>query len=133
MLKMQELALLKLTQSTHLTATTKDSLEIQNWCEALGRKGKEFPYINSLKSMVGHCLSGAGSIESVATVLQLYHGFIFSDNCNDLNPEILRLIDASQIPQQVLEKNSNRSQSQFWFWRCKCVILRNILHQLFDN
>jgi 3-oxoacyl-(acyl-carrier-protein) synthase len=47
--------------------------------------------------MVGHCLSGAGSIESVATVLQLY-GFIFPNtNCNDLNPEILRLIDASQI------------------------------------
>jgi hypothetical protein len=132
MLKMQELALLKLTQSTHLTATTKDSLEIQNWCEALGRKGKEFPYINSLKN--GRPLFiRCWVYESVATVLQLYHGFIFSDNCNDLNPEILRLIDASQIPQQVLEKNSNRSQSQFWFWRCKCVILRNILHQLFDN
>jgi 3-oxoacyl-(acyl-carrier-protein) synthase len=57
------------TINGHLT-TTKDSLEIQN-CEALGRKGKEFPHINSLKSMVGHCLSGAGSIESVATVLQL--------------------------------------------------------------
>jgi hypothetical protein len=41
----------------------------------------------------------------------MYHGFIFPNtNCNDLNPEILRLIDASQIPQQVLEKrNSNRS------------------------
>jgi hypothetical protein len=30
------------TINGHLTATTKDSLEIQNWCEALGRKGKEF-------------------------------------------------------------------------------------------
>ncbi len=93
------------TINGHLTATTKDSLEIQNWCEALGRKGKEFPYINSLKSMVGHCLSGAGSIESVATILQLYHGFIFPNiNCTDLLPEITALIDASRIPRELIEK-----------------------------
>ncbi|MFV8332947.1 beta-ketoacyl-[acyl-carrier-protein] synthase family protein [Flavobacterium sp. GSP14] len=115
------------TINGHLTATTKDSLEIQNWCEALGRKGKEFPYINSLKSMVGHCLSGAGSIESVATVLQLYHGFIFPNtNCNDLNPEILRLIDASQIPQQVLEKEIQiAAKASFGFGDVNgCVIFK---------
>ena len=50
----------------HLTATAKDSLEVQNWREALGRNGTDFPYINSLKSMVGHCLSGDGRIESIA-------------------------------------------------------------------
>jgi 3-oxoacyl-(acyl-carrier-protein) synthase len=89
----------------HLTATSKDSLEIQNWTEALDRRGADFPYINSLKSMVGHCLSGAGSVESVASVLQLYHGFIFpNSNCEDLHPEITALIDASQIPQQLIEK-----------------------------
>ena len=115
------------TINGHLTATTKDSLEIQNWCEALGRKGKEFPYINSLKSMVGHCLSGAGSIESVATVLQLYHGFIFPNtNCNDLNPEILGLIDASQIPQQVLEKEIKiAAKASFGFGDVNgCVIFK---------
>nr|WP_309757484.1 beta-ketoacyl-[acyl-carrier-protein] synthase family protein [Flavobacterium sp.] len=115
------------TINGHLTATTKDSLEIQNWCEALGRKGKEFPYINSLKSMVGHCLSGAGSIESVATVLQLYHGFIFPNtNCNDLNPEILGLIDASQIPQQVLEKEIQiAAKASFGFGDVNgCVIFK---------
>ena len=70
----------------HLTATSKDSLEIQNWSEALGRSGLDFPYINSLKSMVGHCLSGAGSIESVAAILQLHQGFVFPNiNCEDLN------------------------------------------------
>ncbi|MFA9191659.1 beta-ketoacyl-[acyl-carrier-protein] synthase family protein [Flavobacterium sp. FZUC8N2.13] len=88
----------------HLTATSKDSLEIQNWTEALGRKGNNFPYINSLKSMVGHCLSGAGSVESIATILQLHQGFIFPNtNCNDLHPEITRLIDASRIPQRLIE------------------------------
>ncbi|MNX57960.1 3-oxoacyl-[acyl-carrier-protein] synthase 1 [compost metagenome] len=93
------------TINGHLTATSKDSLEIQNWSEALGRSGANFPYINSLKSTVGHCLSGAGSIESVASVLQLYHGFIFPNrNCEDVNPEITALIDSSRIPQKLIEK-----------------------------
>lgn len=89
----------------HLTATSKDSLEIKNWSEALDRRGVDFPYINSLKSMVGHCLSAAGSVESVATILQLHHGFIFPNtNCEDLHPEIIDLIDASRIPQNLIEK-----------------------------
>lgn len=92
----------------HLTATAKDSLEVINWSRALNRKGDDFPYINSLKSMVGHCLSAAGSIESVASVLQLYHGFIFPNrNCEDLNPEITATIAASQIPQQLIQKELN--------------------------
>ena len=92
----------------HLTATSKDSLEIQNWSEALGRSGINFPYINSLKSLVGHCLSGAGSIENVASVLQLHHGFVFPNiNCADLHPEITALIDQSRIPQQLIEKELN--------------------------
>jgi 3-oxoacyl-(acyl-carrier-protein) synthase len=89
----------------HLTATSKDSLEIQNWSEALNRSGADFPYINSLKSMVGHCLTAAGSIESVASVLQLHNGFIFpNSNCEDLHPEITAIIDASRIPQQLIKK-----------------------------
>ena len=92
----------------HLTATSKDSLEIQNWSKALDRKGVDFPYINSLKSMVGHCLTGAGSVESVASVLQLNQGFIFPNiNCEDLQPEITEVIDASRIPRQLIEKEMN--------------------------
>ncbi|QBN17632.1 beta-ketoacyl-[acyl-carrier-protein] synthase family protein [Flavobacterium nackdongense] len=88
----------------HLTATSKDSLEIQNWSEALGRSGVDFPYINSLKSMVGHCLSGAGSVESVASILQLQQGFVFPNiNCEDLHPEITARIDANRIPQKMIE------------------------------
>lgn len=82
----------------HLTATTKDSLEIENWTKALNRNGNNFPYINSLKSMTGHCLSAAGSIESVAAVLQLHEGFLFGNtNCEDLHPEITALIDPSKV------------------------------------
>lgn len=82
----------------HLTATTKDSLEIENWTKALGRSGNNFPYINALKGMTGHCLSAAGSIESVASVLQLHEDFLFGNtNCDDLHPEIAALIDASKV------------------------------------
>ena len=87
----------------HLTATIKDPVEIQNWTTALDRKGKDFPYIHSLKSMIGHCLSAAGSIESVAAILGLKNGFIFpSINCEDLHPEIAKLIDIDKIPKQVI-------------------------------
>ena len=92
----------------HLTATTKDSLEIENWTKALNRKGNDFPYINSLKSMTGHCLSAAGSIESVATVLQLHEGFLFGNiNCEDLHSEITDLIDASKVPFKTFGSNLN--------------------------
>ncbi|SCY11165.1 beta-ketoacyl-[acyl-carrier-protein] synthase family protein [Flavobacterium caeni] len=88
----------------HLTATAKDSLEIQNWSAALNRRGADFPYINSLKSMVGHCLSAAGAVESVASVLELYHGFVFPNrNCEDLHPEIAEMIDGSKIPQRMVK------------------------------
>jgi 3-oxoacyl-(acyl-carrier-protein) synthase len=102
-------------------------LEIQNWSEALGRKGIDFPYINSLKSMIGHCLSAAGSIESVASVLQLHHGFIFPNiNCEDLHPEISSIVDASKIPQQLLETELNIiAKASFGFGDVNgCVILK---------
>lgn len=90
----------------HLTATTKDSLEIENWTKALNRNGIDFPYINSLKSMTGHCLSAAGSVESVATILQLHKGFVFGNlNCEDLHPEITALIDSSKIPLKTIDIN----------------------------
>jgi len=92
----------------HLTATGKDALEIENWCAALGRKGTDFPYINSLKGMTGHGLSASGSMECVASVLQLHLGFLFPNiNCEDLHPEIICSIDASKIPQELLYKDIN--------------------------
>ena len=56
----------------HLTATFADPSEVWNWSKALGRDPEHFPYINSTKSMVGHCLGAAGAIEGVAVVLQLH-------------------------------------------------------------
>jgi 3-oxoacyl-(acyl-carrier-protein) synthase len=111
----------------HLTATSKDSLEIMNWSVALDRKGTNFPHINSLKSIVGHCLSASGSVESVATVLQLQQGFIFPNtNCEDLHPEILACIDASKIPCQLIEKDINIiAKASFGFGDINgCVIFK---------
>ena len=88
----------------HLTATSKDFTEIENWSKALGLKGGDFPYINALKSMTGHCLSASGAIESVASVLQIHQNFLFPTiNCEDLNPEIIALIAEDKIPQKMLE------------------------------
>lgn len=92
----------------HLTATSKDGLEVLNWSRALNREGLDFPYVNSLKSTVGHCLSASGSVESVASVLQLHQGFIFPNiNCEDLHPEITAIVDPTKIPLKRIEKDLN--------------------------
>ncbi|WP_269236148.1 beta-ketoacyl-[acyl-carrier-protein] synthase family protein [Flavobacterium flavigenum] len=111
----------------HLTATTKDSLEIENWTKALNRKGDNFPYINSLKSMTGHCLSAAGSIESVASVIQLYEGFLFGNtNCEDLHSEIAALIDPSKVPFKTFNIDLNIiAKASFGFGDVNaCVLLK---------
>ncbi|MCK0123284.1 beta-ketoacyl-[acyl-carrier-protein] synthase family protein [Gelidibacter sp. F2691] len=115
------------TINGHLTATSKDSLEIENWTKALGKKGANFPYINSLKSMVGHCLAAAGSIESVATVLQLKEQFVFPNiNCNDVHPEILELIADEKIPKKMLNKTLNiAAKASFGFGDVNaCIIFK---------
>ncbi|MEP5547565.1 beta-ketoacyl-[acyl-carrier-protein] synthase family protein [Maribacter dokdonensis] len=88
----------------HLTATSKDGLEIKNWSVALNRKGADFPFINSFKGAVGHCLAAAGSIECVAAILQIKEQVVFkSINCEDVHPEITELIADSCIPRKTLE------------------------------
>ncbi len=114
----------------HLTATSKDALEIENWTKALNRRGADFPYINSLKSMVGHCLSAAGSIEIVASILQIHQNFIFPNiNCEDLNPEITKLIASSKIPQKLIETNVNvLAKASFGFGDVNgCVIFKKFV------
>lgn len=94
--------------SGHLTATAADRLEIQNWATALGRKEANFPAINSLKSMIGHCLSAAGSIEAVAVVLQLMHNFIHPNvNLEDPDPEIVKMTGPDSLPVKMVKKEIN--------------------------
>ena len=87
----------------HLTATTKDALEIENWSIALNRSGKDFPFINSFKGSIGHCLAAAGSIESVATILQFQEKVVFKNvNCDDIHTEIQTLISEESIPRKTM-------------------------------
>ncbi|WP_316794370.1 beta-ketoacyl-[acyl-carrier-protein] synthase family protein [Pedobacter frigoris] len=112
----------------HLTATAKDAVEIRNWSLALGLEGTEFPLINSLKSTIGHCLTAAGSLESVASVLQLDQGFIFPNvNCEDLNPEITSIINAQKIPVKLLKKDLNIvAKASFGFGDVNaCIIFKS--------
>lgn len=75
----------------HLTGTMGDVLELSNWEAALGLNADRLPFINSTKSMIGHCLGAAGSIEAVAAVLELDRGFLHASiNCEDLHPDIQR-------------------------------------------
>ncbi|MEQ7801597.1 beta-ketoacyl-[acyl-carrier-protein] synthase family protein [Pedobacter sp. ASV1-7] len=111
----------------HLTATAKDAMEIHNWAIALNSSPENFPYINSLKSMTGHCLSAAGSIESVASVLQLKYGFIFpSVNCEDLHLQIAEIVNKNKIKNQIVNQNINiLAKASFGFGDVNaCLILK---------
>lgn len=87
----------------HLTATSKDALEISNWSIALNRKGLDFPLINSFKGMIGHCLAAAGSIECVGAILQFQEGVVFGNvNCEDVHPDITEIIAKTKIPKKTI-------------------------------
>jgi 3-oxoacyl-(acyl-carrier-protein) synthase len=86
----------------HLTATFADPREVGSWSRALGLPPEEMPLIHSTKSLIGHALGAAGGIECVASVLELFHGFVHgSVNCEDLHPQIEAY--ASRIPHQTVE------------------------------
>ncbi len=86
----------------HLTATFADPYEVKSWSHALDRGPADFPYINSTKSMVGHCLGAAGAIESVAVVLQLHRGFLHpSVNCEDIHPDIAEF--EAKVPHKCMD------------------------------
>ncbi len=86
----------------HLTATYADPHEVKNWAAALECTPESFPYINSTKSMIGHCLGAAGAVECVASVLQVYRGFLHpSINSEDVHPEIADF--APKIVQKCME------------------------------
>lgn len=112
------------TINGHLTATAMDATEVKNWSEALQLEKENFPLINSLKGHTGHCLSAAGSVEAVATVLQISRDFIFGNaNSSDLHPEIHRLIGRRNVPQKTLKRPVNLAlKSSFGFGDINAVV-----------
>lgn len=116
----------------HLTATSKDGLEIDNWSKALHRAGNNFPYINSTKSMIGHCLAASGAIECVASIIQLKEQFVAPNiNCEDLHPEILEKVAQEKIPTQKIDlKFDIIAKASFGFGDVNaCVIFKRFHKQ----
>ena len=115
--------------SGHLTGTMADYLEIQNWIEVLGLDREKFPYINSLKSMIGHSLGAAGSIELVACCLQMKHNFIHQSlNSTPVHPKISALIPEDKIPSEaaVAKEVNVIAKTSFAFGDTNsCIILKN--------
>lgn len=113
--------------SGHLTATMFDAHEIDIWTQALNRSGKDFPFVNALKSMTGHCLSASGAIEAVASVLQIQHGFLHpSLNCEDLHPDVADRIFPGCIPQKTMNYDVHLLMSaSFGFGDVNsCIVLK---------
>ncbi len=109
----------------HLTGTMADPLEVRNWSEALERGPDRFPLINATKSMIGHSLGAAGAIESIATLLQMEHGFIHgSRNCEDFHPEIKEF--AGSVPTVTRSASiSIAAKASFGFGDVNsCIIFR---------
>jgi len=85
----------------HLTATFADPYEVKNWAVALERTPANFPWINATKSLVGHCLGGAGAVESSGSCCSSAKGFIHPPStARMLHPEIAPL---PAHPQTMIE------------------------------
>ncbi len=108
----------------HLTATFADPHEVASWSAALGLPPSRMPLLHSTKSLIGHALGAAGGIECVASVLELFHGFVHgSANCEDLHPELTAY--AASIPHRTVERPDLRvlAKASFGFGDVNgCVI-----------
>ncbi|MBF4985577.1 beta-ketoacyl-[acyl-carrier-protein] synthase family protein, partial [Nonlabens mediterrranea] len=89
----------------HITATGKDPYEVYNWVQGLKLKD-HFPYLNSFKSTIGHCLAAAGSIELVGALLQMKHQCIYPNlNITTLHDDINAIYPLNKIPTQLVPSN----------------------------
>jgi len=114
----------------HLTATSKDPVEIENWTKALNRSGDDFPYINATKCLIGHCLAAAGAIESVAATLQLKGQYLAPNiNCEDLHPSIQALVAPTRIPRTYqTQKLDIMAKASFGFGDVNaCVLFKRFM------
>ncbi|HNQ67647.1 MAG TPA: beta-ketoacyl-[acyl-carrier-protein] synthase family protein [Bacteroidales bacterium] len=84
--------------SGHLTGTKADPFEIKVWKEVLNCSAKDFPHINSTKSLIGHSIGACGAVETIASILQMNNNFIHASvNCEDIHPEIEKTISKDKI------------------------------------
>lgn len=110
----------------HLTATFADPYEVASWSAALDLPPARMPLLHSTKSMIGHALGAAGGIECVASVLEIFHGFVHGSlNCEDLHPSLEPYAD--RIPHHTVERPdiATIAKASFGFGDVNgCVIFR---------
>lgn len=111
--------------SGHLTSTRGDPYEIKNWVDALNLSKEAFPFINTPKSMIGHCVAGAGSIETIACILQLSNDYIHENlNLDEIHPEITALVNQDKIPTHRVNKEMKTViKSNFGFGDLNCCLV----------
>ncbi len=115
----------------HLTSTKGDPVEIRNWSKALGLSGANFPLINTPKSMIGHAIGGAGSLELVASIIQMENDFVHANlNVDQIHPEILDVLHEKSIPRDCLSRKINTLvKANFGFGDLNCMlVLRKFAH-----
>lgn len=113
--------------SGHLPSYIMDVYEIQAWAGALGRSGRDFPYINALKSMTGHCFAASSSLELVAAALQLHGQFVHpSLNSEALHPEIASLVSREKVPLKSVKRKINIvAKTSFGFGDvAACIVMK---------
>lgn len=93
------------------SAPLGDDTEVAAIKDVFGEMASKI-WINSTKSMTGHCLWSAGVVEAVATVLQLHRGFVHP-NLNLENP--IDLICRFTRDQSVAASLSHALSNSFGF------------------
>jgi malonyl-ACP decarboxylase len=76
--------------NAHATASVVgDAVEVDSLCQVFGASR---PWVNSTKSLIGHCLGCAGLQELIATIVQMRGGFVHGNhNLDDPIAQNLRL------------------------------------------
>jgi 3-oxoacyl-(acyl-carrier-protein) synthase len=111
----------------HLTSTMGDPLEIKCWKDALKLNEQDFPLVNTPKSMIGHGIAGAGSIELVGSLLQMDQGFVhanFNLTEDSIHPKIADQIPIEKIPLTTFDHEVNTIvKANFGFGDINCCLV----------
>jgi malonyl-ACP decarboxylase len=92
--------------NAHATASVLgDVVELAALDEVFGASGR--PWVNSTKGLTGHCLSAAGLVEAVATLVQLREGFVHPNRNLEPLASRCRLAGISAAPARLRVAMSN--------------------------
>ncbi len=94
--------------NTHGTASVLgDEAEIAAIKEVFDQTASEI-WLNSTKSLTGHCLTAAGAIEAIATIIQMNEDFLHPNlNLEDPMDETCRFVGGQSQPATINIAMSN--------------------------